>query len=117
MQDLKLLGKKGEKRAEKFLCARGYKLLGKNVRTPFGEIDIVCKKGDCIVFVEVKYRSSDIYGTPEEAITYSKKQHIIKSALFYLSRYHLTGLPFRFDVIVITPKNLIHYENAFEGEL
>ena len=102
--------------AEQYLKRKGYKILCKNFRTPFGEIDIVAKNKEMIVFVEVKLRKTGKYGAPEYAITYYKKMHIIKSAFFYLKKYNNFDKPYRFDVITISSSNIAHYENAFESD-
>ncbi len=116
MSNLRNIGTKGENLAEQYLRKKSYKILCKNFRTPFGEIDIIAKHGETIVFVEVKLRKTKRYGTPEEAITSYKKRHIIKSAFFYLKRYSLFEISIRFDVIAISPSAITHYENAFDAD-
>ncbi|RMD50459.1 DUF91 domain-containing protein [Candidatus Parcubacteria bacterium] len=70
----RIFGDKSEAKAVKFLRAAGYKILIRNYRTVFGEVDIVAKDGDEFVFVEVKARHSDKFGYPEEAVTERKKK-------------------------------------------
>ena len=84
-QDLhkKLLGRKGEKLVVEYLKKHGYKILKTNYRTPFGEADIVAEDGDEIVFVEVKTRTSNRYGTPAEAVVKKKRETYRKIAKFY----------------------------------
>lgn len=96
----KQLGDRGEKIALEFLNRSGYKILDHNFRTPMGEIDIVAFK-DELVFVEVKSRTNLKYGSPQEAVTPFKQQHIKKAALFYLQQKNMTDSIFRFDVIAI----------------
>lgn len=114
-QDLhkKLLGKKGEQLAQKHLKKQGYKILLTNYRTPVGEADIIAQDKDEIVFVEVKTRSSDSYGTPAEAVTKQKRERYIKIAKFYWLK---TGEEpnARFDVIEVWADGKIeHLKNAF----
>lgn len=117
----KTIGKAGEATAIKYLKKNKYRILEENYSTKLGEIDIIAQKDDYIVFIEVKTRSSDDYGGGAAAVTYTKQQHIIKSAQFYLlcSKNDCSA---RFDVIVIDghmKKNkficdgLNHIENAF----
>jgi putative endonuclease len=77
-------GKFGENIALKFLKSKGIKVIGRNVRTPFGEIDIIGEEKGKIYFVEVKTRSNSKFGLPVEAINDKKKSHMIKSAMFYM---------------------------------
>jgi putative endonuclease len=77
-------GRFGEDVAENFLRKKGIKIIGRNVRTPFGEIDIIGEEKDKLYFVEVKTRSNDSFGTPAEAVNNEKKEHIIKSVMYYL---------------------------------
>jgi len=97
----KNLGKDGEKIAISFLKKRGYQILEKNYRCRLGEIDIVAKDKEKIVFVEVKTRSSLIFGLPQEAVSYSKQLRLTRLALTYLSYHKLKDIPCRFDVVGI----------------
>ncbi len=116
MPNLREIGKKGEKSAELFLKKRGYKIIERNFRTPFGELDLIVKDNDILVFVEVKTRNSEKFGLPEDAITYKKRLHIIRSAFFYLKRYNLIDSVYRFDVVAVMPSEIRHYKDAFSGE-
>ncbi len=114
----KYLGNSGESKAASFLIDNGYKILAKNYRTKLGEIDIIAIDKDTICFVEVKTRSTDKFGLPQEAILDNKKRRIAKTALLFLKEKKLLDKKARFDVIAITfqkdlPKiDLI--QNAFE---
>lgn len=114
----KNLGQWGEKVAAKYMDERGYTLLGKNIRTPYGEIDLVFRFGDVTVFVEVKTRSSQAFGYPEEAITKQKKQHLIESSQAYLQEHPELDGDWRIDVIAIQSLDgkkeicIEHFENA-----
>jgi putative endonuclease len=77
------IGRWGESVAAEYLQKRGYEILDKNARTPFGEIDIVARLEDMIVFVEVKARTTRSFGLPEEALTYRKLAHMRASAEHY----------------------------------
>ena len=114
-QDLhkKLLGKKGEKQVVEYLKNLGWKIIKTNYRTPMGEADIVAEDGDELVFVEVKTRTSDEYGTPAEAVVKRKRQTYMKIAKFYWLQ---TGAEpnARFDVAEVYADGRIEYlKNAF----
>ena len=95
------VGKFGENMAARFLSSRGYKILERNVVTPFGEIDLIGRKKEHIVFFEVKTRTSDRFGPPLSSITYTKKIHLVKSCTYYLKKHHLIGCHTRIDAIGI----------------
>lgn len=95
------LGLAGEKKAVEFLKNNGYKILDKNFRTSLGEIDIVAKDKDCICFVEVKTRSGDQKGRPEESITKNKQHKLSQMALLYLKNKNLLKKSARFDVVTV----------------
>jgi len=95
------LGKKGENIAEAFLIKNRYKILERNLRTPFGEIDIIALDKDTLVFVEVKTRTSESFGPPHQSITYFKQQSIIRNAHYYLKRKKLYDMNIRLDIISI----------------
>lgn len=106
------LGFFGEGRAVRYLKKNGYKIVARNYRTPFGEVDIVASKGDCLAFVEVKARSGDLFGRPNEAVRRDRQRRYIDSA-----RYFFTGREVdcvvRFDIIEVMGKKINHIENAF----
>ncbi|GAB5045710.1 YraN family protein [Thermodesulfovibrio sp. TK110] len=106
------LGKEGERLAVEYLLARGYKILERNFRTQFGEIDIIAKQGKYIVIIEVKRRISENFGNPEMAVNYRKQERLKKLALFYLNKLG-KEYPVRFDVIAIKDNKIEHIENAF----
>ena len=99
------LGRWGEEQAEQYLLACGYAILGRNVRTPYGEIDLVARQesvsGAATVFVEVKARRSAAYGLPEESITARKKVHLLAAAQAYLQIHPELDGDWRVDVIAI----------------
>lgn len=111
-------GRIGENVACKYLKKKHYKILERNFRKPFGEIDIIAQKEDVIVFAEVKTRSGELnYGMPCEAVTYTKQQKLIKTAKAYIMENELDAV-FSFDIIEVILKNgkvlsVNHIENAF----
>ena len=96
-----LFGKLGEDLACTELRRRGYEILAQRYRTRFGEIDIVARDGETVVFVEVKTRAADGFGGGEAAVTDWKQRRIGRMASDYLIRQRLPDGPCRFDVIVI----------------
>lgn len=107
----KLLGRKGEKLAVKFMKKAGYKLVKRNFTTPFGEADAIMSKGETIVFVEVKTRSNDVYGEPKDAVGYRKQEKYKKIAQYYKLKYGET--PVSFAVVEVTQEGLNLIEDAF----
>ena len=95
------VGKNGEDIAAEYLLRLGFRIAGRNIRTPFGELDIVATRLGKTVFVEVKTRISEDFGPPHLSITGKKKRHLLKSAMFYLLRKGMCGSPCRIDVISI----------------
>ena len=94
------IGQLGENKAKNYLKRRGYQILESNYRTKAGDIDLIAKDQECLVFVEVKTRTSDQYGSPAEAVSFYKQQHMINSAKYYLAR-HGGDCECRFDVIEV----------------
>ena len=98
MPTKKALGQLGEELAATYLKRRGYKILERNCTLKSGEIDLICRNRKTIVFVEVKTRTSNRYGWPEEAITKTKARHLLAAALEY-SRNDYSD--WRIDLITI----------------
>lgn len=115
----KLLGNKGESFACNFLEKKKMKILERNFRTPLGEIDIIAKDKDEIVFVEVKTRSSNKFGEPQESVGFAKQKTIKKVAMIYLKgKKLLDKVGVRFDCVALSPAgdndfDVEHFENAF----
>jgi putative endonuclease len=99
-----VIGKWGEKIAQDYLQMNGYEILQLNHRTPFGELDIIAREGGMLVFVEVKTRTSTSLGNPEGSVTPKKQQHLVNSALYYVSELPQQYSDWRVDVIAITGK-------------
>ncbi len=110
------LGKKGEEIALDYLKRNGFRILERNYRTRYGEVDIIAEENGTLVFIEVKTRSNDLFGHPVEAVTKEKQERIKRLALFYL-RNLKREMPVRFDVISINLESLPdieHIRYAFE---
>jgi putative endonuclease len=95
------LGVLGEEVAFHYLRSRGYRVLLRNYRCLFGEIDLVACDGDVLVFVEVKTRTDDSMGAPAEAVTAHKRRQITRSANHYLKSRGQTEATCRFDVVSV----------------
>lgn len=111
----KTVGDFGEDLVEEYLRNKGYDILDRNYRKPFGEIDIIARIDEVVVFVEVKTRKNKYFANPREAVTISKQQKIIRASQAYLMESDLTDSIIRFDVAeVIREDGEINYiENAF----
>ena len=97
----KEIGNFGEDTASKYLEESGYVILDRNFRCRSGEIDIIARDGDYIVFIEVKTRRGSFYGTPGEAVNELKQHKIIRVSEAYIMKKKLFNCDFRFDVIEI----------------
>ena len=112
------LGRRGEEAAVRYLEKKGYKIAGRGFRLLRGEIDILAYDRATLVFVEVKTRTSQAFGSPEESVTPAKQTQIRKIAQGYLSKHHLDHVNCRFDVLSVMMGNdrqatIRHFENAF----
>lgn len=107
------MGRAGERKATEFLKKNGFKILTKNYKTPFGEIDIIALDKESIVFIEVKTRTSEVYGAPCEAVDKKKQERYYKSATYYLQKEKKTDNSCRFDVVEIKNGQINHIFNAF----
>ena len=112
------LARAGEEIAARFLVARGWRIVGRNVRCGrSGEIDIVAERGGVLAFVEVKTRRTERFGTPGEAVTWRKQARIRSLARSYLMRTQARAAAIRFDVVEVRaggPRPVVtHLENAF----
>lgn len=111
------LGRVGEDLAARHLRRHGYKILRRNFSAPRGgEVDIVCRHGRELVFVEVKTRSTEEFGRPFDAVDRKKRRLIIRGAMKWLRMLEMPDITFRFDVVeVITdPPEVRILENAFQ---
>lgn len=101
MENNRKKGTMGESMAARLLEEKGYRIVDRNVLTKSGEIDLLAYDGKTLVFVEVKTRWSNRYGSPKEAITAVKKTRMVRAALQYLTRHGKMEIDFRFDVVSI----------------
>jgi putative endonuclease len=115
--DTQLTGNRGEQLAKEHLQRLGYEIIEMNYRFGHGEIDIIAKDGEVLVFCEVKTRYNDAYGEPEYAITPRKQQQIRKVARGYLYEREIKEHECRFDVVAIRMKGSVpqlnYIRNAF----
>lgn len=117
----RIFGDRGERAAATFLKRKGMKVLARQFNTQWGEIDLVMRDRDTIVFVEVKSRHSTELGRPEERVDQKKRVNSTKAAYAFLKRYQKLGHRARFDVVAIVwpegqaEPEITHFENAFEA--
>ncbi len=112
MRNTLSLGKEGETAAVRFLLEKNYELVEKNYRFGHGEIDLIVKKDNILIFVEVKYRSSSYFGFPETFVNPAKKKKVLETAEAYMERVNWRA-DIRFDVVAITGAEIEHFEDAF----
>ncbi|GAB3541722.1 YraN family protein [Pontibacter brevis] len=108
-------GLAGENRAAAYLQQQGYSIVRRNYRHRRAEVDIIAQKENLLVFVEVKTRSTDRYGYPEEAVNYRKETMILNAAQAFIYKINWQH-DIRFDIIAITlhaPVTIHHIEDAF----
>lgn len=114
-------GRWGEDRAVEYLEAHGYAILGRNLHTAHGELDIIARKDLVLVFVEVKTRTNHAFAFPEESVTPRKQAHMLAAAQTYLNLHPDSGDTWQFDVIAIESTSsgearLEHFENVINQE-
>jgi len=103
-----------EQEALHYLKQKGVQLISQNFHCRKGEIDLICLDQNQLVFVEVRYRSSNNHGSALESVNYSKQQKIKKTAYYFLFNYpHFRHYTMRFDVIAIDQKQIHWVKNAF----
>jgi putative endonuclease len=113
------LGRRGEDVAVQRLTDAGWTIVGRNVRTPEGEIDVVGLDGDCLVFVEVRARATSTFGTPEESVTPAKARRMARCALSYIAAAAPPHPDWRVDLIAIQfekgrVSRLEHYHHVLQ---
>ena len=109
------IGKWGEDAVARYLAQRGYEIIARNARTPYGEIDIVAKQADIMIFIEVKTRTSMKMGLPEESVNLRKRTHMLACAEHYAAENAIDH--WQIDVISVEGKvglepRITHFENA-----
>jgi putative endonuclease len=121
----KAIGRWGEEQAQAFLRLQGYEILGRNVRTRYGELDLIARQDAPeiqIVFVEVKTRRTAALGYPEISVDTKKQAHLLASAQAYLLEHPELGGEYRIDVIAIraldpeAPPEIIHFPDAVRAD-
>lgn len=116
-------GWKAEQIAVRALAKKGYRIVGRNVHLPGGEIDVVAVDGRTLVFVEVKGRIGDTAGRPEDHVDEEKQRRLSRLAAIYVRRHALRGISCRFDVFTVywpaaNSRPLTrHYQHAFQAAL
>src|SRR5688500_18295253 len=111
----RLLGGSGEERAAAYLERQGLAVLDRGFSCALGELDIVAREGETIVFVEVKTRSSESFGPAELAVGPRKQARMARAALLWLRARRLAGPPLRFDVVCLQGGELRHVRDAFQA--
>ncbi|PHR30556.1 MAG: YraN family protein [Desulfotalea sp.] len=114
-----ILGQKGESIAAIYLKNKGYSIVKTNYRCNWGEIDLIARDGNVLIFVEVKTRTNNNFGGPTAAVDLRKQQQISKVAHHYLVTHHKDDIDARFDVVsILAPKDkkteIQHITNAFD---
>ncbi|MFN8008760.1 MAG: YraN family protein [Terriglobia bacterium] len=94
-------GKSGEAQAYRYLRKMGYRIVARNYRKTFGEIDLIGWEKDILVFIEVKLRSRADHGLPQDAVNLAKQRQIARVAKEYRTRYRLHDINYRFDIVSI----------------
>jgi len=107
------IGSIGEDMAVEFLKSRGVKILERNYQNRFGEIDIIGRKDNTLLFIEVKYRKNESFGYPLEAVGFAKREKIRKMARFFLNENHYYHYNIRFDCIGIIGSQIEWIKGAF----
>jgi len=114
-------GKLGEILAAESLKNNGYSIIETNYHCSFGEIDIVAQEDNCLVLIEVRTKTGNRFGSPEESVTKAKKNHLIKTAYTYLGEKNKLQSNWRIDFIAVEldrnnkPSRIEHYKDAVEG--
>lgn len=115
------LGLQGERHAERFLKQRGFKLIARRFATPVGEIDLVMRVAETLVFVEVKTQSDRTFKDPQEQVTTPKQRRLIRAVRWFLEHKRWTERPCRFDIVAVVlpesgPPEVTHFPDAFVPE-
>jgi putative endonuclease len=114
------VGANAESLAEKYLAGQGLTTLARNYHCRMGEIDLIMQEGNFLVFVEVRYRKNDVYGSAAESVTRQKQRRILLTANYYLQNEKISGeCPCRFDVITVSGQynpQINWIKDAFQAE-
>lgn len=117
--DRRGFGIQGEDDTARFLEARGYSIRARNFRCRYGELDVIAEKDDTLCFVEVRMRSTAIWGDPSDTVSGAKQRRLVKTALHYILAHGMKGKMIRFDVVSIVGRGkdavMEHLPNAFDA--
>ncbi len=112
-------GNEAEEAVVRLLEARGYRIRARNFRCRYGELDIVAELADTVCFVEVRMRSTAVWGDPAHTVSFAKQRRVVKAALHYLFAYDLRDRMMRFDVVSVVghgeKASVEHIPNAFDA--
>jgi|SRR5690242_18773388 putative endonuclease len=113
-------GRAAEAIAAEFLAARGLRVVDRNHAIPRGEVDLVCEEGEVLCFVEVRSRSSEAQGGPEETVDRRKRRRVIAAAVDWALRHDALERAIRFDVVAVTfgdgAPRIEHFPAAFDAD-
>jgi putative endonuclease len=114
-------GQASELLAERFLQAKGYRIVARNLRTSLGELDLVAEDRGVLVFVEVKARATEVFGGAVSAVDRKKQAKLVRLASQYLAQHHLSDRSCRFDVVLVqghpsSQGHIEHLQNAFDAD-
>jgi putative endonuclease len=115
--DRKQLGDAGEQAAVELLEKSGYRVLARNFRCPYGEVDVVAERGDILAFVEVRTRSTAAWGDPSHTVSWAKQRKVTRAALQYLFTHGAQARErmVRFDVVSVVGASVEHIPDAFDA--
>ncbi len=112
-------GREAEDLAAAFLVGQGYRVLARNHRLRRGEVDLVCERGEVVCFVEVRSRTGDAHGAPEETVDHRKARRVALAAEDWAARNAVAGRDLRFDVVAVTfgegAPRVVHFPAAFDA--
>ncbi len=115
----KAYGDEGEERAVRYLESQGYRVRARNYACRHGELDVVAERGDVLCFVEVRMRSTAVWGDPAHTVSFAKQRRVVKAALHYLGAQGPRGRMLRFDVISVVGRGedatVEHLPGAFDA--
>jgi putative endonuclease len=114
-------GQEAEALAAGFLEARGYRVLARNHALRLGEVDLVCAREQVLCFVEVRSRTGEDHGAPEETVDRRKARRVVLAAMDWLEKHPAPGCDVRFDVVAVTfdasaPPRVVHFPAAFDAD-
>jgi putative endonuclease len=112
-------GNAAEESAARYLEERGYRIRARNFLCRYGELDVVAEHGDTVCFVEVRMRSTNLWGDPALTVSFAKQRRVVKAALHYLFAHDLRDKMIRFDVVSVVGQGeravVEHIPNAFDA--